>query len=80
MTTAQEELDALASLEERIARAVELVTNLRAEKTDLEAELRSVTEERDAYRREVDELQGERKHVRARIEKLLGQLDLLSGA
>jgi FtsZ-binding cell division protein ZapB len=70
--SSQQELDALASLEERITRAVELVMTLRAEKADLEAQ-------RDAAIQELDELRSERKQVRTRIEKLLGQMDLLSG-
>ncbi len=72
MSPSQQELDALASLEERITRAVELVMTLRAEKADLEAQ-------RDAAIQELDELRAERKQVRTRIEKLLGQMDLLSG-
>lgn len=74
----QREADPLASLEERITRAAELVANLRAEKTDLQAQLRSALEDRDSYRQELDELRSERKQVRTRIEKLLGQMDLLS--
>jgi FtsZ-binding cell division protein ZapB len=70
--SSQQELDALASLEERITRAVELVMTLRAEKAELEAQ-------RDAVSQELDELRSERKQVRTRIEKLLGQMDLLSG-
>lgn len=77
MSPAQQELDSLTSLEERITRAVDLVSALRAEKTDLEAQLRSALEERDAFRQELDELRSERKQVRTRIEKLLGQMDLL---
>jgi FtsZ-binding cell division protein ZapB len=72
MSPSQQELDALASLEERITRAVELVTTLRAEKAGAEAQ-------RDAAIQELDELRSERKQVRTRIEKLLGQMDLLSG-
>jgi FtsZ-binding cell division protein ZapB len=72
MSPSQQELDALASLEERITRAVELVMTLRAEKADAEAQ-------RDAAIQELDELRSERKQVRTRIEKLLGQMDLLSG-
>jgi FtsZ-binding cell division protein ZapB len=78
MSPAQREIDPLASLEERITRAVELVANLRAEKSDLEAQLRSALEERDSFRQDLDELRNERKQVRTRIEKLLGQMDLLS--
>ena len=78
MSPAQQEIDPLASLEERITRAAELVANLRAEKTDLQEQLRSALEDRDSYRQELDELRSERKQVRTRIEKLLGQMDLLS--
>ena len=79
MSPAQQEKDPLAILEDRITRAAELVANLRAEKTDLEAQLHSALEDRDSYRQELDELRSERKQVRTRIEKLLGQMDLLSG-
>ena len=78
MSPAQQEMDSLASLEDRITRAVELVASLRAEKADLEAQLRSALEDRESYRQELDELRSERKQVRTRIEKLLGQMDLLS--
>lgn len=80
MNAAQQELDSLGHLEERITRAVELVTMLRAEKSALESQLASAIAERDAYRQELDDLRSERKQVRTRIEKLLGQMELLSGA
>jgi FtsZ-binding cell division protein ZapB len=76
----QAELDSLSHLEERITRAVELVSILRADKTALESQLASVIAERDAFRQELDDLRSERKQVRTRIEKLLGQMDLLAGA
>ena len=79
MTPARQELDSLASLEERITRAVELVTALRAGKAVLDEQVEAANAERDAALRELEELRSERKQVRARIEKLLGQLDLLSG-
>jgi len=78
MSPAPQEKDPLAVLEDRITRAAELVANLRAEKADLEAQLHSALEDRDSYRQELDELSSERKQVRTRIEKLLGQMDLLS--
>ena len=80
MSAAQEELDSLARLEERITRAVDLVSGLRSEKDALESQLAKAIAERDAFRQELDDLRSERKQVRARIEKLLGQVDLLSGA
>jgi FtsZ-binding cell division protein ZapB len=78
MNAAQQEMDSLAHLEARITRAVELVTSLRSENSALESQLASAIAERDAIRGELDELRSERKHVRTRIEKLLGQMDLLS--
>jgi FtsZ-binding cell division protein ZapB len=80
MNAAQQELDALASLEERITRAVDLVAKLRQEKAGLESQLSSAVAERDSVRQELAELRSERSQVRTRIEKLIGQMDLLSGA
>lgn len=79
-TAAQQEMDALSSLEERIRQAVELVTSLRSQNQELESQLSAALAERDSSRQELDDLRSERKQVRTRIEKLLGQLDLLSGA
>jgi FtsZ-binding cell division protein ZapB len=73
-------MDAIDNLEERIRGAVELVGSLRSENRELEAQLNSALAERDAAKQELDDLRSERKQVRTRIEKLLGQLDLLSGA
>jgi len=80
MNATQQELDSLGHLEQRITRAVELVTSLRAEKAALESQLASAISDRDSVRQELDDLRSERKQVRTRIEKLLGQMDLLSGA
>ena len=86
MSTPAPEEDSLASLEERIRRTVELVSSLRVERDEAVAELEaarktavSATAEAQKLRQEIDELRGERKQVRTRIEKLLGQMDLLSG-
>ncbi len=72
------EMDSLAHLEERITRAVELVSHLRAQNAALEEQLTAAVADRDAARAELDELRSERKQVRTRIEKLLGQMELLS--
>ncbi len=89
-----EDSDSLASLEERITRAVQLVRSLREQNADLQKKLEAATQERDAalvslskskhsdleaekFKAELDQLKSERKHVRNRIEKLLGQMDLL---
>ena len=87
-----EDSDSLASLEERITRAVQLVTQLRREKEALEKQMATIQSEKDAMEAQFSELQSrnealndeigglrsERKQVRNRIEKLLGQIDLLS--
>jgi FtsZ-binding cell division protein ZapB len=77
-TQQEQELDALSSLEDRITRAVELVAALRAEKVELEEQLASAISDANSYRQELNELRSERKQVRTRIEKLLGQMELLS--
>jgi len=81
------EVDALASLEERILRAADLVTALRAERDAAVAELNAARNaagtslaETQRLRQELEGLRAERKQVRTRIEKLLGQLDLLNGS
>ena len=90
LTRIKEENDALASLEERILRAVQLVNQLRSEKEAAEAqalaaqdssasELGALRAENARLLDEVAELRAERKEVRARIEKLLGQMETLAG-
>lgn len=73
-----EDLDTLASLEERITRTVDLVMQLRADNQALEAELQTARGETERLSQELEEARSERKQVRTRIEKLLGQMDLLS--
>ena len=78
--TPELEQDSLTSLEERIQRAVQLVAKLRQEK---ESALHEATEARAEAARlsgQVKTLETERKQVRTRIEKLLGQIDQLSGS
>ena len=81
------ETDSLASLEEKIVRAVELVTRLRQEKEAAFAERDAALEKAARVQAQLDILSGElqslraeRKQVRTRIEKLLGQINQLSGA
>jgi FtsZ-binding cell division protein ZapB len=81
-----EDTDTLNGLEERILRAVELVNRLKEENADLKARLvtAAIAEAADAKAalakadEELEVLRAERKQVKARIEKLLGQMDLLS--
>ncbi|MGO9009933.1 MAG: cell division protein ZapB [Bryobacteraceae bacterium] len=78
--TPTQQPDPLASLEERIQQAVQLVGRLRQEK---DAALAQAAEARVETGRLADELAGlqaERKQVRVRIEKLLEQIDQLSNA
>jgi FtsZ-binding cell division protein ZapB len=92
MAPREQDVDALSSLEERINRAVEAVTYLRKEKEVIAQQLETAMAERDAARKEaalaqaqaqkvaqeLEDLRSERKQVRTRIEKLLGQMDLLN--
>ena len=88
----ESELDSLANLEERVRRAVELVSSLKAERDSAMnglAEMRTALAElasgrkaaadTEKLREEIAGLRAERKQVRVRIEKLLGQMDQLSG-
>ena len=65
--------DALATLEERIHRAVDLVSALRKERDAAVADAGKL-------RQELEDLRTQRKQARVRIEKLLGQMDLLAGS
>jgi len=77
-TTLTEDADALQSLEERILRAVDLVSQLRKEKDAVVKANDDLKAENTRLSEELDTLQSERKQVRSRIEKLLGQMDNLS--
>jgi len=74
----EQDTDALSGLEDRIQKAVQLVSRLREEK---DAALQDAADARAQVAKlsdEVKTLQTERKQVRTRIEKLLGQIDELS--
>jgi len=70
MAQVDQEVDSLAGLEDRIMKAVQLVSRLRQEKEAAVTENQRLTEELEALR-------SERKQVRGRIEKLLGTIDTL---
>ena len=74
-----EDSDALQSLEERILRAVELVSQLRKEKDATAKANEELKAENQRLSEELNTFQSERKQVRSRIEKLLGQMDNLAG-
>jgi len=65
--------DALSSLEERIHRTVELVATLRSERDAAVADAQQL-------RQQLDDLRSQRKQARVRIEKLVGQMDLIRGS
>jgi len=81
------EIDALTQLEERVQKAVALVQRLRQEKDALTKDLaatQSALEDSQianlTLKEELDTMQGERKQVRGRLEKLLGHIDQLGAA
>jgi FtsZ-binding cell division protein ZapB len=78
MSPVEQETDSLSSLEERIQRAVQLVARLRQEREAALEEAASAKADAARLADEVKTLQAERKQVRTRIEKLLGQIDQLS--
>jgi FtsZ-binding cell division protein ZapB len=78
MSPSEQETDALSGLEERIQKAVQLVNRLREERDAALAETSEARAENAQLADEVKNLQAERRQVRTRIEKLLGQIDGLS--
>ena len=79
MSPADLEADALGSLEERIQQAVQLVVRLRQERDAALEQAAQARAEAVRVAAEARTLQAERKQVRTRIERLLGQIDQLSG-
>jgi FtsZ-binding cell division protein ZapB len=80
MSPVDQEQDSLSTLEERIQRAVQLVARLRQEKEAALGEAAEAKADSARLTEEVKTLQAERKQVRNRIEKLLGQIDQLSAS
>jgi FtsZ-binding cell division protein ZapB len=78
MSPVETETDSLSSLEERIQQAIQLVARLRREREAAVAEAASAKAEAARLAAELKTLHTERKQVRARVEKLLGQIDQLS--
>jgi FtsZ-binding cell division protein ZapB len=78
-------VDSFQKFEEKIARAIEVVKRVQTEKKALEQELERVkstarerSKEWEAQERELVALRREREEVRARVEKLLDQIDSLT--
>jgi len=80
MSPAEQESDSLDSLEERIQRAVQLVTRLRQERDAALEVAEQARAESARLAAENQNLLAERGQVRARIEKLLGQIDQISAS
>jgi FtsZ-binding cell division protein ZapB len=80
MSPVDQESDSLSTLEERIQRAVQLVVRLRQEREAAVQDAAEARREAALLADEVKTLQAERKQVRNRIEKLLGQIDQLSAS
>ncbi len=78
MSPTEQEVDSLESLEERIQQAVQLVSRLRKERDAALEQAGQARAEAGRLADEVKTLQAERKQVRSRIERLLGQIDQLS--
>ena len=74
----EQDTDALSGLEDRIQKAVKLVSRLRDEKDAALQEAADARAQAAKLSDEVKTLQAERKQVRTRIEKLLSQIDELS--
>lgn len=77
-TKIETEQDELAILEERVSRAVEMIQLLRLERDEARDEASALRKQLSDLESDRESLQTERKAVRSRIEKLLGQMDLLS--
>ena len=80
MTPVLQETDSLNSLEQRIQQAIQLVSRLRAEKDSAVEQAAQARAESARLAEDILALQEERKEVRQRIEKLLGQIDELGAA
>jgi FtsZ-binding cell division protein ZapB len=78
MSPSEQETDSLSSLEDRIQQAIELVARLRQERNAAIEEAAEAKSEAERLAGELKTLQAERKQVRARVEKLLGQIDQLT--
>jgi chromosome segregation ATPase len=78
MSPADTETDSLSSLEERIQQTAHLIARLRRERESAVEEAATARAEAARLSGELKTLQAERKQVRTRIEKLLGQIDQLS--
>jgi uncharacterized coiled-coil DUF342 family protein len=74
-----QDADSLGGLEQRIQQTVQLVARLREERDAAVGQASEAKLEAARLAAEVKALENERRLVRSRIEKLLGQIDQLGG-
>lgn len=86
MEAVQEGIDTLASLEERITRAVQAISTLRSENKQLQDELKTAEEQAAAARSELEEAQAfstefQKKHdeLEKKVAQLSQDLDTMKG-
>ena len=72
-------LEKLVALEARVRGLVDLAQELKREKAALEADLRKARERLSKQEEQSRRWEEERADIRSRIEKVLGELDVLSG-
>jgi chromosome segregation ATPase len=86
MEAVQEGIDTLASLEERINRAVQVITELRKENEQLHSQLTATQEDLASVKAQADELQGsytefekENGELSQKVKRLSEELETLRG-
>jgi len=78
MSASAVEVDQLAALEARVTKAIETITKLRQERDAARRDVEAARKEAAEAKAAIAKLEDERKNVRGRVEKLLGQIDLVS--
>jgi chromosome segregation ATPase len=76
-TVHEEGIDTLASLEQRVQRAVELLTSLRGENQGLNEQLSAARSERDERQTELDEVHTRLSSAEEQIKSLSEELETL---
>ncbi|UCE64283.1 MAG: hypothetical protein JSU59_03835 [Nitrospirota bacterium] len=70
-------LEKLEALEVRVRKLVDLLVELRKDKTQLEKQLQKAQEDLDKQKALLHVLEEERTNIRSRIEKVLDELEIL---
>jgi FtsZ-binding cell division protein ZapB len=72
-------MERLEALEARVRKLVEMVQLLKRENAELQAQLRSAREQLSRHQHHGQRWEEERDDIRARIQRVMGELDLLEG-